>query len=55
MIDHILEYSTPRSSADDNKWTELVITAYWDTAIIPYTTHLVQILTFATEMVLLNF
>jgi len=37
-IDDIIDHSTTSSSTDDNKWTPLARTPYWNTTIVPYTT-----------------
>ena len=37
-IDDIIDHSTTGSSTDDNKWTTLAPTPYWNTTIVPHTT-----------------
>ena len=37
-IDDIIDHSTTSSSTDDNKWTQLARTPYWNTTIVPHTT-----------------
>ena len=37
-IDDIIDHSTTSSSTNDNKWSELAHTPYWNTTIVPHTT-----------------